>query len=410
MKSDAIVIVGAGHAALALCAALVEAGQGHRVQLVGDEPELAYQRPPLSKSFLKNAEEATQVLRDAAWFADAGIELILGDAAIAIDRPSCTLHLRSGRALPYGQLVLATGTRARTLPDWPHAANVHLLRSAQDARRLREALSRCASVTVLGGGFIGLEVAATCAALGKPVSVLEAGPRLMGRAVSAALSAQVLERHRAAGIHIELQAQVGEPVFEAGRLRVLATSAGAREVDLLLLAIGALPNTEIAQAAGLACDNGICVDAGMRTGDPQILAVGDCVRFPWGASALRLESIQNAQDQARVAAASLLGGAPSYQPVPWFWSEQGGLRLQMVGLLEDGPLETVRREGAQPGSFSLFHYQQGRLRCVEALNAPADYMMARKLLEAGLSPPAAVVADAAQPLRALLAAAPAQAA
>jgi len=402
MKDESIVIVGAGHAAMALCASLAEAGQGPRVILVSDEHELPYQRPPLSKAFLKNADVAAQVLRDAAWFAAAGIELILGEAALSIDREARTVTLRSGRSLAYGQLVLATGTRARRMPGWPEAANVHVLRSAEDARALRDGLAASSSVTILGGGFIGLEVAATCAALGKPVTVLEAGPRLMGRAVSEALSAHALQVHRANGVQVQLQATVGEPEFSQARLLRLAGQNGVHDVDVLLLAIGAEPNAELAEAAGLDCDKGIVVDAQMRTSDPQILALGDCAQFPLGQTRLRLESIQNAQDQARVASSSLLGGSASYQPVPWFWSEQGGMRLQMVGLLGAGPAETFRREGAQPGAFSLFHYQQGLLRCVESVNAPADYMMARKLLEAGASPPGPQVADPGQPLRALI--------
>jgi 3-phenylpropionate/trans-cinnamate dioxygenase ferredoxin reductase component len=402
MSDEPIVIVGAGHAAMALCASLAEAGQGQRVILVSDEHELPYQRPPLSKAFLKNADVAAQVLRDAAWFAAAGIELILGEAALSIHREARTVSLRSGRSLAYGQLVLATGTRARRMPGWPEAANVHVLRSAQDARALRDGLAASRSVTILGGGFIGLEVAATCAALGKPVTVLEAGPRLMGRAVSEALSAHALQVHRASGVQVQLQATVGEPEFSQDRLLRLAGQSGVHDVDLLLLAIGAEPNAELAEAAGLVCDKGIVVDAHMRTSDPQILALGDCAQFPLGPARLRLESIQNAQDQARVAAANLLGGSASYQPVPWFWSEQGGMRLQMVGLLGAGPAETFRREGAQPGAFSLFHYQQGCLRCVESVNAPADYMMARKLLEAGASPLGPQVADPGQPLRALM--------
>ena len=402
MNDEPIVIVGAGHAAMALSASLADAGQGQRVILVSDEHELPYQRPPLSKAFLKNADVAAQVLRDAAWFAATGIELILGEAALSINREARTVTLRSGRSLAYGQLVLATGTRARRMPGWPEAANVHVLRSAQDARALRDGLAASRSVTILGGGFIGLEVAATCAALGKPVMLLEAGPRLMGRAVSEALSAHALEVHRASGVQVHLQATVGEPEFSQDRLLRLASQSGVRDVDVLLLAVGALPNAELAQAAGLVCDNGIVVDAQMRTSDPQILALGDCAQFPLGSARLRLESIQNAQDQARVAVSSLLGGSASYQPVPWFWSEQGGMRLQMVGLFGAGPAETFRREGAQPGAFSLFHYQQGLLRCVESVNAPADYMMARKLLEAGASPSGPLVANPGQPLRALM--------
>jgi 3-phenylpropionate/trans-cinnamate dioxygenase ferredoxin reductase component len=403
VSADSIVIVGVGHAAVQLCASLVEAGQGHRVHLLGHEPELPYQRPPLSKSFLKKADEPTQLLREASWFEQAGVKLSLGQTVQAIDRQAKTLILGSGATLGYGQLVLATGTRARTLPGWPaHASNVRLLRSAQDARALRAAIGACQAVTVVGGGFIGLEVAATCAALGKAVTVLEAGRRLMGRAVSPALSAHVLAQHRAAGIGIELATELGEPVFHEGRLMRLQAPTGAREVDLLLVAIGALPNAELAQASGLACDNGVRVDAGMRTSDPDIWAVGDCAQFPLGSQRWRLESIQNAQDQARVAASRLLGGAAIYRPVPWFWSEQGAMRLQMVGLTDAGPLQTVRREGPQPGALSLFHYQQGVLRCVESVNAPADYMVARKWLESGASPDPKRVADAGQPLRSLL--------
>lgn len=408
MSGDAIVVVGAGHAAVQLCAELVGAGQGHRVCLIGDEPELPYQRPPLSKSFLKTPDAQTQLLRDAGWFATGGVERVLGDAAVSIDRQARTVTLRSGRTLPYGQLVLATGTRARRLPGWPaDAANVHVLRGAGDARALREALARASAVTIMGGGFIGLEVAATCTALGKQVHVLEAGPRLMGRAVSAALSAHVLDWHRASGMHIELQAAIEAADFDQGRLARLATRQGRHDIELLLLAIGAQPNSELAEAAGLACDNGIVVDAALRTSDPHILAVGDCARFPWGRTTLRLESIQNAQDQARLAAATLLGtGTEAYTPVPWFWSEQGGLRLQMAGLLAAEPLTSVRREGAQPGSFSWFHYHQDRLCCVESVNAPADHMLARKMLGMGLSPAPHRVTDPAQPLRALLPAAP----
>ena len=404
MSAEPIVIVGAGHAAVQLCASLTEAGQGHRVHLVGQEPELPYQRPPLSKSFLKKADEPTQLLREADWLERAGVQLSLGQAVVAIDRQAKTIGLADGRSLSYGQLVLATGTRARTQSAWPvDATNVYVLRSAQDARALRLALASCSAVTVLGGGCIGLEVAATCAGLGKQVRVLEAGPRLMGRAVSAALSDHVLQAHRTAGMSIELQASA-RPEFHADRLTHLTTAAGRHAVDLLLLAIGAQPEYELAQAAGLNCDDGIIVDAQLRTSDPDVLAIGDCARFPWGQAHLRLESIQNAQDQARCAASTLLNGsAASYRPVPWFWSEQGRLRLQMVGLLDSVPAQTFRREGAQPGALSLFHYQQGALRCVESVNAPADYIVARKWLEAGLSPPPDRLQDPSTPLRSILA-------
>lgn len=402
MSDAPIVIVGAGHAGVQLCASLIEAGQGHRVHLLSAEEELPYQRPPLSKSFLKKAEEAPQLLRDANWFERAGVQLSLGQAVVAIDRQAKTVALGNGRSLDYGHLVLATGTRPRTLPDW-EASNVRVLRSAEDARELRRDLASCSALTVLGGGFIGLEVATTGASLGKPVRVLEAGSRLMGRAVSSALSDHVLQAHRAAGIRIELQASA-RPQFNGDRLVQLTTEFGRHDVDLLLLAVGAQPESELAQAAGLQCDDGIVVDAQLRTSDAHILAIGDCARFPWGPAHRRLESIQNAQDQARLAASVLLGGpAPPYRPVPYFWSEQGALRLQMVGLLDGGPVRTYRREGAQPGAMSFFHYQQGVLRCAESVNAPTDYLVARKWLEAGLSPPPELLTDLAMPLRSMVA-------
>ena len=252
MSAEPIVIVGAGHAAVQLCASLIEAGQGHRILLIGAESELPYQRPPLSKSFLKKADEPTQLLREASWFERAGLQLILGQAVVALDRQAKTIGLADGRSLSYGQLVLATGTRARTPSAWPvDATNVHVLRSAQDARVLRQALAACSAVTVLGGGFIGLEVAATCAGLGKPVRVLEAGPRLMGRAVSAALSEHVLQAHRTAGMSIELQASA-RPEFHADRLTHLTTDAGRHEVDLLLLAIGGAAGVRIGAGGGSA--------------------------------------------------------------------------------------------------------------------------------------------------------------
>jgi 3-phenylpropionate/trans-cinnamate dioxygenase ferredoxin reductase subunit len=401
---ESIVIVGAGHAGVQLCASLVEAGQGHRVHLLSAEQELPYHRPPLSKSFLKQAQEPTQLLREAAWFERAGAKLSLGQKVVSINRQAKTITLCHGGSVSYGQLVLATGTRARIPPVWSlEATNVHVLRTARDARVLRQALQACSAVTVLGGGFIGLEVAATCVSLGKQVRVIEAGPRLMGRAVSPALSDHVVRAHRAAGIDIELLSSA-RPQFHGDRLVRLTTDFGQHDVDLLLLAVGAQPESDLAQAAGLRCDDGIVVDAQLRTSDPHILAIGDGARFPRGRAQLRLESIQNAQDQARLAASILLREpAASYRPMPWFWSEQGALRLQMVGLLDGGPVETFRREGAQPGALSLFHYQQGILRCAESVNAPADYLVARKWLEAGMSPPPDRLTDLAIPLRSILA-------
>jgi len=399
-----IVIVGAGHAGMQLCSGLAAAGQGARVHLVCEEADLPYQRPPLSKAYLKSADEAPQWQRAEAWFAEAGIAVHRGDAAVAIDRAARTVTLRSGVVLPWGQLVLATGTRARRLPHLPDAlSNVAVLRTLVDAQRLRGLLHDASSLTVLGGGFIGLEVAATARALGKAVQVLESAPRLLLRSVSPELSEHVLQVHRASGIDVRLGVAVGGFQVEGGRLQSLAVDGVPQPVDLLLLGIGAVAEHTLATQAGLECDNGIVVDAHMRTSDPAILAIGDCTHFPHAASGrrLRLESVQNANDQARTALSTLQGATVPYTALPWFWSEQGSMRLQMAGLAPpDGTRH--RRPGPTPAGFSVLHYEGDRLVAVETVNAPMDHVMARKLLEAGISPPPEQACDPARPLKSWL--------
>ncbi len=399
--SDAIVIVGGGHAAAQLCAGLAAAGLGPRTQLVCEEPELPYQRPPLSKAFLKNPAEPLQLHRVEAWYAEAGITVHRADPAVAIDRPVRQVHLRSGAKLAYDRLVLATGARARRLPHLPEGlANVLALRSVADAQRLRERLAAAATVTLLGGGFIGLEIAASARALGKAVTVLEAAPRLLLRSVSPEIAAHVLQVHRDSGIEIRLGVAVGGFEVEGDRLAALAVDGRREAVELLVLGIGAAPEHGLASDAGLACDNGITVDACLRTSDPAVLAIGDCCNFPQQASGrrLRLESVQNANDQARTALATLQGREEPYAALPWFWSEQGAMRLQMAGLM---PAEGQRllRPGATPASFSVLHYAGERLVCVESVNAPPDHLAARKLLETGKNPPPALACDPAVPLK-----------
>ncbi len=403
-ETGPIVIIGGGHAAAQLCAGLSDAGQGARVHVVMEEAELPYQRPPLSKAFLKNPQDGLQTLRAETWFTAAGITLHRGDAALAIDPGQRSVRLRSGAELPYAQLVLATGARVRSLPALAHEhlANVAALRSAADAQRLRDQLHAAGHVTVLGGGFIGLEIAATARGLGKAVTVLEAAPRLLMRSVSPELAEHALQTHRAAGIDIRLGVAVGEFELQGDRVTALQVNAVRERVELLVLGIGAVPEHALASAAGLRCGNGIEVDACMRTSDPQILAIGDCASFPDVRTGRRhrLESVQNANDQARTAVATLLGRDEPYAALPWFWSEQGGLRLQMAGLM---PAEgqRYRRDGATPASFSLLHYVGAQLVCVESANAPLDHMAARKLLEAGKSPDPALACDSSVPLKTL---------
>jgi 3-phenylpropionate/trans-cinnamate dioxygenase ferredoxin reductase subunit len=401
--SPAIVIVGGGHAAAALCAGLAAAPPGVPVHLVCDEPVLPYQRPPLSKAYLKNAQEALQHFRSAAGYAEAGISVHLDDGAVALHRERQTVQLRSGRELRYRHVVLATGARARHLPGLPETLdNVATLRSAADAERLRALLAAASQLTVLGGGFIGLEIAAAARQLGKAVTVLEAAPRLLGRSVSAPLAEHVLQTHRANGVHLRVGVRVDRFEVEGQRLAALHADGRREAVDLLVLGIGAAPDQTLAQAAGLACDNGIVVDACLRCSDPAILAIGDCASFVDAGSGqrLRLESAPNATDQARTALATLAGREEPYRALPWFWSEQGGLRLQMAGLLPPGTT-AHRRAGSSAASFSLWHYLGDRLVCVESVNAPMDHMTARKLLEGGRHPSPALVGDATVALKSL---------
>ena len=405
-QNGPIVIVGGGHAGAQLCASLAEAKQGARVHLVCDEAELPYQRPPLSKAFLKDAQAALQPHRAEAWYAEHGIRVHRGDAAVAIERERRIVRLASGRELPYARLVLATGAHARRLPHLPPGlGNVAVLRSAADAFALRERLAATRRLTVLGGGFIGLEIAASARGLGLEVELLESLPRLLARSVSPELAAHVQASHEAAGVRLRLGVRVGEFEIADARLAALQVDGVRQDVELLVLGIGAAPETGLAHAAGLVIDNGIEVDALMRTSDPSILAIGDCCSFPCaalGGRRARLESVQNATDQARTAAATLLGREEPYRALPWFWSEQGGLRLQMAGLMPtDGTRH--RRPGANAASFSILHYDAaGRFACVESVNAAMDHVVSRKLLEAGKSPAPQVACDPAVALKSLL--------
>jgi 3-phenylpropionate/trans-cinnamate dioxygenase ferredoxin reductase component len=383
VDSSDIVIVGGGHAAAQLCGALAAAGRARGLHLVCEEAELPYHRPPLSKTFLKDSAQLLQPHRAEKWFADSGITVHRGDPATAIDRSARIVRLRSGATLPYQTLVLATGARPRTLPHLSEGlTNVAALRSAADAVRLRALLHGCEAVTIVGGGFIGLEIAAAARALAKRVQVLESAPRLLMRAVSLEVAEHVLQTHREKGIDVQVGVTVGGFETSADRLQALAVNGISQDVELMIQGIGAAPEHSLATDAGLHCENGIVVDAHMRTSDPAILAIGDCTSFPEHGTGrhLRLESVQNANDQARTAAAIITGEPKPYCAVPWFWSDQGDLRLQMVGLM---PAEGKRhrRDGATPLSFSILHYAGERLSCVESVNAPADHIAARKLLE-----------------------------
>ncbi len=403
-RKNPIVIIGGGHAAAQLCVGLVEAGLGSGLHLVCEEEVLPYHRPPLSKSFLKSTEEPLQFHRADVWFNEAGITVHRADPAVALERASRRVRLRSGGELAYEQLVLTTGSRARRLAQLPDGlTNVAILRSAKDAQRLRQHLGQAQHVWVIGGGFIGLEIAATARLLGKAVTVIEAAPRLLMRSVSPELAEHVLATHRASGIDLRLGAVASDFEITGDRLVTLNIDSRRESVDLVVMGVGAAPEQALAAEAGLDCHNGIVVDECMRTSDPAILAIGDCASFPDPRSErrLRLESVQNANDQARTAVATLLGREQPYRALPWFWSEQGSMRLQMAGLMPpDGT--RYRRPGANVASFSILHYIGEQLVCVESVNAPMDHVMSRKLLEAGKSPSPAAACNPGTALKSFL--------
>jgi 3-phenylpropionate/trans-cinnamate dioxygenase ferredoxin reductase subunit len=404
MSQDAIVVIGGGHAAAQICASLSELGQGAKIHLVCEEDFLPYQRPPLSKAFFKKEDEPIQFIRAKTWYEQQGITLHLGDAAVRVDVENQVVHLASKATLPYAKLVLATGTRPRRLPDLPaQLQNVHLLRTAKDAQELRQSLAQTQRFAFIGGGFIGLELAATLSALGKEVTVLEVSNRLLARSISTQLSEHVLNTHLQAGLDVQLQASITGFQIEGDRVTKINLKSGELTVDRVLLGIGAFPETTLAESMGLLCEGGIVVDDHMKCSKPNIWAIGDCTSFPYGGEGkrLRLESIQNANDQAKIAAQSIAGQALSYQPTPWFWSEQGAMRLQMVGLMPTTPT-SVKRPGANEQSFSWFHYEGERLACVESVNAVMDHMMAKKFFEQGLNPKAHEVSDPQVALKSLV--------
>ncbi|MEU6534280.1 FAD-dependent oxidoreductase [Streptomyces sp. NPDC047000] len=399
MAPRSVVVAGAGQAGLETAAALRARGYPGRVTLVGDEPPGPVHRPPLSKGYLTGAVSAEDVpLRPAAFYSGQDIELLTGDVVASVDRERHTVLLESGLRLPYGALVLATGCRPRPLPvPGASLAGVRTLRGLADAEALRQRLHGTpVRLVVIGAGFIGLEVAATARGLGHDVTVVEAQPRALARALTPLVSDRIVAEHRAHGVRVLMDRQVaalhGEGTDEGesagaggGRVRAVELADGERiDADLVVVGIGVLPDTGLALAAGLAVDDGVVVDEGLRTADPGIWAVGDCAAFPsvHAGRRIRLESVQNATDQARCVAAAICGEPRPYTAVPRFWTDQYAMRIQTAGLTS-GHDETVTSGDPDGDRFSVFCFRAGRLTGVESVNRPADHGIAARLLAAG---------------------------
>jgi 3-phenylpropionate/trans-cinnamate dioxygenase ferredoxin reductase subunit len=406
MADQPVLIVGAGHAGFQLAVSLRQAGYEGPVGLINDESHLPYQRPPLSKAYLKGGGSPDSVMfRPEKFYHDQRIELI-ADRAVAIDRDARRLACASGVSRAYKHLVLATGARNRLL-DIPNAGleNVLYLRTLDESEALRQRFEVGGRVVVVGAGFIGLEFAATARAKGLEVDVVELAPRVMARAVTPEISDYFQRRHGEAGIRLHFGVQATSITSEEGRVTGVTLSDGRPiAADLVVVGVGVLPNVELAAEAGLPVASGIIVDEHLLTADPDISAIGDCALFAsarFGAP-LRLESVQNATDQARCVAARLTGDAKSYDSLPWFWSDQGPDKLQIAGLTTGYDQVVVRGDAGQK-SFSAFCYKDGRLIGIESVNRASDHVFGRRILAVNGSIPPEQAADTGFDLKQVLA-------
>jgi 3-phenylpropionate/trans-cinnamate dioxygenase ferredoxin reductase component len=401
-----IVIVGAGHAGVQAAASLRDEGFDGIVRLIDAGRELPYQRPPLSKAYLKGEATAESlVLRGEAFYRDKAIDLALGESVLSIDRAGRRLALSSGHSCTYDALILATGARARplTVPG-ADLDGVHALRDLADAARIKDEMSRANDVVVIGAGFIGLEFAAVAAKSGINVTVLEMQPRVMARAISEPMSAAFEAKHTALGVKLMLGEGVAALTGSNGRVTGVETGSGQRlPADMVVVGIGVLAEDRLAREAGLALENGILVDVHMATSDPAIFAIGDnnAHENPFFGGRLRLESVQNALDEAKCVARNLTGKIEAYRAVPWFWSDQADFKLQIAGVSK-GLSSYVLRGDRESGAFSVFGFEGDRLAVVESVNRPADHMIARRLLGEGVALTPAEAADPAFDLKGLL--------
>ncbi len=406
MTNATVLIVGAGHAGFQVAASLRQHGYAERICLINDEAHLPYQRPPLSKAYLKGEGRPDSLMfRPEKFYRDQNIELVC-DRAAFIDRAAQRLLLTSGSFLDYGHLVLATGARNRLL-DLPNAnlKDVRYLRILDESEALRQRLGTARHVVVIGAGFIGLEFAATARIKGLEVDVVELGPRVMARAVTAEISEYFEARHTAAGIRIHLGVQATSIESNGGAVAGISLSDGRHiPADLVVVGVGVLPNVELAAEAGLPVASGIIVNEQLLTSDPNISAIGDCALFasPRFGGSLRLESVQNATDHARCVAARLTGDAKTYDGLPWFWSDQGDDKLQIAGLTT-GYDRVVVRGDREARSFSAFCYKAGQLVGIELVNRAADHVFGRKILGLNRSVEPEKVADPNFDLKATLA-------
>jgi 3-phenylpropionate/trans-cinnamate dioxygenase ferredoxin reductase subunit len=393
-----IVVVGAGQAGASLVQKLRKDGYGGPVTLVGREPFPPYQRPPLSKAYLKGEMERVRLfLRPEAWYKENEVALLTGTSADAIDVAGRTVRV-NGEPLPYDELVLTTGATPRALPEEAggRLPGVFEIRGLGDIDRLAPALKAPRRLAVIGGGYIGLEAAAVAAELGLEVTLFEVAQRILGRVASEETAAYYRDLHRRHGVTIREGAAFARLVGD-GRLRGVLLADGTEvPADLAIVGIGIVPETRLATRAGIDTENGIAVDSLGRTSAPHVWAAGDCASLPWRGRRIRLESVQNAIEQAETVAANIMGAEAPYDPHPWFWSDQYDVKLQIAGLNHGYDRVVVR-----PGQ-SHWYYAGDTLLAVDAMGDARAYMVGKRLIEAGRSPDPAAIADPATDLKALL--------
>jgi len=399
-----IVIVGAGQAAASFISRHIALGSEQPLLLVGEESHPPYQRPPLSKKYLLGELERERLLiRPLQWYADQAVELRLDTRIDTIDRERRQVVSSAGESIEYDKLLLCTGSSARTLPDEIGGSldGVFTLRSITDIDRMSPEFQAGRKLLIVGGGYIGLEAAAVGRQLGLEVTVLEMADRILQRVAAAATSDYFRNLHSAHGVSLHESARMTRLLSDGGKVCGAELESGdIIDADLVLVGIGSIPNTEIAQAAGLECANGICVSETCQTSDAGIYAAGDCSNFVRNGQHIRLESVQNAADQGDLIARFLAGEKVTYTALPWFWSDQYDCKLQIVGL-NHGYSQTVLRPGVNPGSQSIWYYRDQQLLAIDAMNEPKSYAFGRKIMEAGKHPTAEEVADPATDLKAL---------
>ena len=396
------IVIGAGQAGAALVAKLRSGGYAGTITLIGEEPAPPYQRPPLSKAYLMGEmDEERLYLRSADYYATNDITLRLGQPVTGIDRVAKTVTLGDA-ALPYDQLALTTGSVPRRLPAAIGGAlgGIYTVRSLADVDAMRKEFAPGRRVVIIGGGYIGLEAAAVASKLGLKVTVVEMAPRILQRVAAAETSDHFRALHRAHGVTllegVGLERLLGDDHVTAARL------TDGREVpaDFVIAGVGILPATALAEMAGLALDNGIRTDAHGRTSDPAIWSAGDCASFPWRGGRVRLESVQNAIDQAETVAGNMLGAAKDYAPTPWFWSDQYDCKLQIAGL--NSGYDHIVTRGPEGEAVSYWYFRGDQLLAVDAMNDPRAYMVGKRLLEMGRTVDADALRNPETVLKALL--------